>query len=62
MKKILSTSWRNISTRFRDSDIDEINAELARDEAYDEFLQSLSEDAVEMMEKDEETYNKKASA
>lgn len=62
MKKMLSISWQSISTRFRDSEIDDINAELARDEAYDEFLQSLSEDAVEMMEKDEQTYEKKASA
>lgn len=58
MKKVLS--WRNIS--FRGSKIDEINAELARDEAYGEFLQSLTEDTVEMMEEDEQSYEKKASA
>jgi hypothetical protein len=62
VKKMLSTSWQHISTRFRASDIDEINEELARDEAYDEFLQTLSEDAIEMMEKDEQSYEKKASA
>ncbi|MCI0712191.1 MAG: hypothetical protein L0154_18700 [Chloroflexi bacterium] len=60
MKKMLS--WRHISTRVHASEIDEINAELARDEAYDEFLQSLNEDAVEVMEEDEQLYEKKASA
>lgn len=60
VKKLLS--WRHISTHFHTSEIDEINAELAHDEEYDEFLQSLTEDAVEMMEEDEQSYEKKASA